>query len=280
MRPPTRVSRLALGTAIFAVLALLSAVPVVAQQPDVPETGFSILAEMVAAGIITLVIGGGWILLAEEYTIETTDRIHNDPVETFLYGLAITIALIVIIVGLAITIIGLLLAIPLVIVAAIGGLILAELGYLAVGRLVDDEWAIALVVAIVVAAFAGGVPILGGLVGFVVSCMAFGAVYLEYREDDDPPTDSRTASSPTPATGPKPATKRSEPSTPDTTESKLTAEEGASVETDDETPSLNDRSVSEWDWGLDDEDAEDENAPDGGDETGETGESDDSGDRR
>lgn len=277
MRPPTRCSRIALGTALFTLFALLSAAPVVAQQPDVPETGFSILAEMVVAGLITLVIGGGWILLAEEYTIKTTDRIHNDPVETFLYGLAITIALIVVIIALAITIIGLLLAIPLLIVAAIGGLILAELGYLAVGRLVDDEWAIALAVAIIVAAFAGGVPILGGLVGFVVSCMAFGAVYLEYREDDDPPTDSRTASSPTPATGPKPDSERAEPSTPDTTESKSTAGEGASAKTDDETPSLNDRSVSEWDWGLDDEDAADENAPDGRDETDKN---DDSGDRR
>ncbi|PSQ13934.1 hypothetical protein BRD02_10980 [Halobacteriales archaeon QS_8_69_73] len=61
--------------------------------------------------------------------------------------------------------------------------IVGYLGFLAAGRAVSDRWAAALAVAVALAVFTGGVPVLGGLIGFVLSSMGIGAAYLDYRDD-------------------------------------------------------------------------------------------------
>jgi hypothetical protein len=193
--PPAR-RRLSIVGSIVALTALAVAVPVAAQtQPGVDsgaELAFSFLTNVVGAVIGTLILGGGLILLAPEYTERTTDRIENEPLETFLYGLGISIAAVVVMFLLAITIIGILAVIPMAIALAIVG----QLGYLAVGRSVSDEWAVVLLVALVVAAVAGGVPILGGLLGFVLSSMGVGAAYFDYKEDGGTGGSSTSSTSP------------------------------------------------------------------------------------
>lgn len=195
--PPAR-RRLSIVGSIVALTALAVAVPVAAQtQPGVDsgaELALSFFTNVVGAVVGTLILGGGLILLAPEYTERTTDRIENEPLETFLYGLGISIAAVVVMFLLAITIIGILAVIPMAIVLAIVG----QLGYLAVGRSVSDEWAVVLLVALVVAAVAGGVPILGGLLGFVLSSMGVGAAYFDYKDDDSGggSTSSRGSTSP------------------------------------------------------------------------------------
>jgi hypothetical protein len=180
--PPAR-RRLSIVGSIVALTVLAVAVPVAAQtQPGVDsgaELALSFFTNVVGAVVGTLILGGGLILLAPEYTERTTNRIENEPLETFLYGLGISIAAVVVMFLLAITIIGILAVIPMAIALAIVG----QLGYLAVGRSVSDEWAVVLLVALVVAAVAGGVPILGGLIGFVLSSMGVGAAYFDYKED-------------------------------------------------------------------------------------------------
>lgn len=180
--PPPIHRRTALPAALGSVALLaLVALPAAAQQPPdrVPTTGFSLWVDAAVAGLLTLLIGGGFVALAPEYTERTTDRVLETPGETFLYGLGILIAALVVVVLLAITIVGLVLVIPLVIALVVIG----ELGYLAAGRAVADDWGPVLLIAIAVSAFASGVPLLGGLVGFVLACMGTGAWYLDYRDD-------------------------------------------------------------------------------------------------
>lgn len=185
--PPTRLRRTSLSTALCSlavfVTLFVSIDPVAAQTQPTPEvlTGLSYISQIVGAVLSTLVIGGGFVLLAPEYTERTTDRMQEKPLEAFLFGLGISILAFFVAFLLAITIVGIVLVIPMV----IAGIILGELGYLGAGRTVTDELTHALVAAAVVAAFVGGVPILGGLLGFVLSCMGIGAWFLEYRADDE-----------------------------------------------------------------------------------------------
>lgn len=184
--PPPQNRRIVRPTAIAGAVAVgtlsLLALPAAAQQPpdQVPTTGFSLWLDAVIGGVITLLIGGGFVALAPEYTERTTDRVLETPGETFLYGIGIFVAAIVVIFLLAITIVGFVLVIPLVIALVVVG----ELGYLAVGRSVADDWGPVLLIAIAISAVASGVPYLGGLVGFVLGCLGMGAWYLEYRDDE------------------------------------------------------------------------------------------------
>lgn len=178
-RPPLHLARTSLGSVLTA--PLLFALPVAAQQaPTNPptETGLSLVGQAIGAAVFTLVVGGLLVLVAPEYTERTTDRAIDNPGETFLFGVGIFVAAVVVIFLLAITIVGLVLVIPIVVALAV----VAELGYLAFGRAVVDDWPAVLLVSAAVAAFAGGVPLLGGLVGFLLGCVGTGAWYLEYRD--------------------------------------------------------------------------------------------------
>lgn len=186
-RPPLSRSYAFIAVALGALWFV--AAPVSAQQ-SVPDTGyqFPFVVDALIGGIASLVICGGFIVLVPEYTERTTDRIIDDPGETFLYGLGISIALFVVIFLLAITIIGIVLAIPLAFVVAIIG----QLGYLAAGRTASNEWYLVLLTAVVVGALSNGIPILGALIGFILSSMGLGAVYLDYKDDSDTRADSKT----------------------------------------------------------------------------------------
>jgi len=66
---------------------------------------------------------------------------------------------------------------------------LSELGYLAAGRAVSDNWGVVLLVAIGASAVVVGLPVLGVVLAFVLSSMGLGTTYLYYREDDQSPSD-------------------------------------------------------------------------------------------
>ncbi len=176
-RPPVRPS--------IQLLLVLLLVPTVLGTPAAaqrPETGVSPLGEVLGAVLTTVVVGGGFILLAAEYTDRTTRHIREKPVETFLYGFGIAIVALIALVVLFVSVIGVILAIPL----AIAMLIVSEIGYLAVGRVVTESWGFALLIAVGASAIVGGVPIVGTLLGMVLSSFGFGAAYLEYRDDGRP----------------------------------------------------------------------------------------------
>jgi hypothetical protein len=264
---------------------VLSATPVLAQRPGVDTglaAGVSVLVQALSAGLATLLVGGGFLFLAEEYTTKTTDRIHEQPGETFVFGIGLGLLTLLVVVVLAITVVGLVLAIPILLAVSVVGV----LGYLAVGRLVSDEPPVVLSVAVGVSAFVGGVPVLGGLVGFVLGSMALGAVYLEYRDDGttDPSGERRpgTNAGTTPGnerpdgpagdastgrSGRPPEETAGKPADPDTGPQKRGGDESDAGPTGEpDSPDREDESVSEWGWGLDDDgDTEEGAGTDGSD---------------
>ena len=145
-----------------------------------PAPGVGVALEVLIALGITLVVGGGLIVFAPNYTERTTRRILNEPFRTFLYGFGIGLVLIVVLVVLFLSVVGILLAIPLL----VGVIIVGELGYLAAGRTLTESWGGILFAAMAVAAVVVGVPILGGVIGWLLSSLGIGAAYLDVRDDD------------------------------------------------------------------------------------------------
>lgn len=165
--------RSAVLTVLLALTAL--AVPVAAEPQVSPGVGIPIQLAVIVG--ITLVIGGGLILLAPDYTSRTTRRVHDEPLKTFLYGFGVSFLLGILSGILTLTGIGILIVIPIL----LGVLVVGQIGYLAVGRAVSGSWGVALLVAVVAAAVTV-VPIFGTLVGFVLSGFGIGAAYLDFRD--------------------------------------------------------------------------------------------------
>jgi len=92
-------------------------------QPAVELLTQNLLGNAISSAVITLIVGGLLVLVASDYTGRNTRRIQKEPGRTFLYGFSILIGFVVIFLILAITIIGLLVAVPLAIAAGFAFLI-------------------------------------------------------------------------------------------------------------------------------------------------------------
>jgi hypothetical protein len=132
----------------------------------------------VSAFFTTLVVGALLVAFAPEYTERMIDEVFEDPVGPFLYGIMVLLLLGVLIFLLVISIIGILFAIPLLIVAVLvwaAGSSLALLGI--ADRLVDHEdgWLVPLLVA---AAINAGLALsgIGGLISLVLGALGFGTI--------------------------------------------------------------------------------------------------------
>ena len=163
---------------------LASALPVaalgVAQiSAQRPETGLSPVEESLAAVLLTLVIGGGLILIAPGYTDRATLRVLEEPADALLYGIGIGVVTAIVLAVLLITVVGIVLAVPLTVVVLVFG----EIGYLAVGRALTDNWIGVLLVAMAASAVVVAVPVIGALLGILLSSFGIGAAYLEARSD-------------------------------------------------------------------------------------------------
>lgn len=181
-RPPADSSLRGVVTGILALSLFVT--PAAAVQQPGPETSPAV--DAVVAMLISLVVGGGLITLAREYTERTTQRIHDRTGEVFLVGLLLSIVSAIVIVLLALTVVGLLVVIPIL----IGLIVVGELGYLAVGRVFTDSWELVLLIAVATSALVGGIPVVGVALGLVLSSLGLGAAYLDYRADESE-TDSR-----------------------------------------------------------------------------------------
>jgi hypothetical protein len=130
----------------------------------------------------------GVILLAgsPEYTERVTTVILEQPAKSFAVGLVGNFCLFGLVVILALSRIGIIVLVPLLIGLIPALLVVSVVGQLAVGRLLGRMWTPALVVAVLVSGLIAVVPILGYLGGLVLSSCGLGGVILcEHREDPD-----------------------------------------------------------------------------------------------
>jgi hypothetical protein len=160
-----------------AMLAPFFITPAAAQQPG---TGASLPGSAIGGFVGTFVVGGALLVIAPRSTKRRAKLVPNRPAATFVYGFGLSILLGLLIGILAITGIGLLLALPLAFVVGIIG----EYGFLAAGYKLTGSWFGGLVVAAAISGFVLAVPLLGWLVGGVLSCMGVGSVYLDDGEED------------------------------------------------------------------------------------------------
>ena len=109
-------------------------------------------------------------------------EVLENPVGSFLYGVVCLVFLFLAILVLVITVIGIFVALPLLLLAYVVRAVGASIAFLAVGdRLVghDDGWAKALLVG---AAINGGLTVtgIGGVLSFAIGGAGFGAVLKQY----------------------------------------------------------------------------------------------------
>jgi hypothetical protein len=150
-----------------------------AQAPGLPEIDpvFGVAGAATGAFVSTLVIGGIMVALAPDYTERTMERVRADAVGSFVYGVLALLVVVVVTVALAITLIGVLLAIPFALLASLLWAVGAAIAYLAIGDALvgGDGWLGPLLVG---AGINGAVTLtgIGGIVSFCVGAAGFGAV--------------------------------------------------------------------------------------------------------
>jgi len=126
----------------------------------------------------TLVVGALLLVLAPAWTRARMRGVADNPLGSFAYGLVALLAAGIVIFLLFVTIVGILVAVPLAIVLYFAWVVGAVIAYLAIADrfvAVDDDWAIALVVA---AALNGVLTLtgIGAVLSFCIGAAGFGTL--------------------------------------------------------------------------------------------------------
>ena len=170
---------------VTAALALVAAAGVATAQPGATDPRSSLdlgtrLAVNFGAGfVINLLLGGALVALGPEYAARKLDEFRDDPGETVVWGLIVGIGVPIALAILAITIIGLVIAIPGVIVLAGVGIVGSAVMVGVVGSSLtggDDPGVTEVLVGALVLALATAIPVLGGLINWIVTLPGVGLV--------------------------------------------------------------------------------------------------------
>ena len=177
----------------FTLVILLAAVgPATAQEPHAPQfgLGLGVTAQFVVSLFFTLVFGAIIVAVAPDFLRTIVSDVRESPGEMAIYGLAAVVGGFVAIVVLAITIIGLVVAVPGAIAFGLYVAVTSLISTIAVGYLLLDSvsgatlWS-GLVVGALLSAVLSVIPVVGGIVSFVVGLFGIGAVskrlYDSYR---------------------------------------------------------------------------------------------------
>lgn len=189
------VSRSVRTVAFVCLATLLFAGVAAAQQPRTPPTAeLSLVMQFVIGAAVNLVIGAIVLAAAPDFSRSVVDDARDDPALSVLMGLGVVIGGIVVLVLFAITIIGLIVAIPGFFVYGIVTLVGTTLGAITLGAVIQDAategglWG-ALVIGVPVTAAVGLIPLFGGLVNLLIGALGIGAManelWTEYRGDTD-----------------------------------------------------------------------------------------------
>lgn len=136
--------------------------------------------------VVTFVLGAVLLLAFPGASQGLSSRVRADPLTTGLYGLVVLVGIPILLILVAITIIGIPLAIVGALLFALAAWVASVYGRYAVGEWLldyvdlDNRWA-ALLVGMVAIALVGLVPILGGLVEFLVLLLGLGGLAIVGR---------------------------------------------------------------------------------------------------
>lgn len=155
-------------------------------RPNGFERVVSAGIEFVLSAVLLGVIGAIVYSVAPEFTTDGVGYLHDDPGEALIYGLGAYVVTIISAVLLAITIVGLVVLVPALIVLAVLGFGGTTVSVIALGSWLRSafgggaatEYGTALVVGAVAWAGLNLVPVLGGIVTFVVGTMGYGYLAL------------------------------------------------------------------------------------------------------
>lgn len=149
--------------------------------PDVDVGTVSTVLDGPMSFVGTLVVGALILAAAPEFVDRIVDRVHNETGMCMGWGILMFIIAFGAIVLLFITIIGILVVIPLAIGFGILGAAGNALGYLALfAPHIESRWA-ALVVGAAISGVAGIIPVVGGILGFIVGSLGVGAIVREWQ---------------------------------------------------------------------------------------------------
>jgi hypothetical protein len=172
-------------TPLVSLFGLLSLAGVAAAQPTPETPQLSPLLRLTIALAVNGILGLFVVAFAPDYTRSLVDDIREDPAVAFIWGLIGGIGGLVALVILAITFVGLIVAIPgafvWFFVILVGGVVgTVALGVVLADSVTDASLYLGLGVGVVVSSLLGIVPILGGVINFVVGTLGIGAVVNRY----------------------------------------------------------------------------------------------------
>lgn len=171
-----------LPTLLVSVVAACSLAGVAAAQPEMGSEfglGARVALRFVAVLVINLALGGALLLLTPAYARRMVAAIRDDTGGAFLWGLLVGIGVPIALVLIAITIIGLVVTIPGLIVLFFLGLIgnavsICWIGGVLTGRADPDATAVG--AGAVVLAVVGAIPVLGNLATTLLGFFGIGVV--------------------------------------------------------------------------------------------------------
>ncbi|QLG62395.1 hypothetical protein [Halorarum salinum] len=163
-------------------LSLLGAVGTAAAQSPGSELGIGarLGIRFVVSLVVYLMLGGALVALGPRYAAETSGAIRSDPLAAFGWGLLVTIAVPVALVLLAFTIIGLVVAIPGLLLLVPVGIVGTAVTVVTVGAALTDgrgdpSGRVAVVGAVAMA-IPAAVPVLGDFLTGVATLFGTGIV--------------------------------------------------------------------------------------------------------
>lgn len=184
--PSTRTAGRAVGA--FAALALVGVAAAQYSGPRSsldPTTRFGV--QFVVGFVTNALLGGVLVGLNPAYASRKIDQFASDPGETVLWGLVVGVGAPVALAILAFTIVGLIVAIPGVLILVGVGIVGSAVMVVVIGDVVTDggTGGESVLVGALVLALLSAIPILGGVINWVVGLPGIGMVghdlYLTWR---------------------------------------------------------------------------------------------------
>lgn len=167
------------GVALDAALGsgALDATHVVLQGTgEVNQQQFDPIVQATGGFFFTLIVGAIVLAAAPNYVDSIIEDIYDEPVASFAWGVLVLIVFVGSVILLAITIVGIILVIPLLLAFIVLAIVGNVLAFLAVcDGVVDSRW-VALVVAAAGVAIVNFIPVIGAIISFVIGSVGMGAV--------------------------------------------------------------------------------------------------------